>query len=174
LEVFDQLDEDRKNWFVGDSYLSQGRDELAIANLEESLRQEGYSDTGWIEELVVAGRNPATGQSALDLAIPQIVDSAPDDISIDLSTELKSWYLYFGFLDRFFELMQQEGLSKTNWTNGEYYLATGLGIPSIGFRSHPKFVEVANALGITDIWEQRGPPDFCSKVNDRWVCMSPD
>ncbi|MDH3439932.1 MAG: hypothetical protein OEM63_04205, partial [Gammaproteobacteria bacterium] len=74
----------------------------------------------------------------------------------------------------YFELMQQEDLSKTNWTKGGEYLAQGLFVPSSGFRSHPKFIDVANTLGIVDVWEQRGPPDFCSKVDNQWVCQSPE
>lgn len=170
LEVFDQLDKDRKHWYVGDAHLSQGRDEIAIRSFEATLIQDGYIDTDWIKELINAGRNPEAGQSALDLAIPQIVNSAPDDISVNLATELTSWYLYFGFLDRYFELMQQEDLSKTNWTKGGEYLAQGLFVPSSGLRSHPKFIDVANTLGIIDVWEQRGPPYFCSRINSLWEC----
>jgi hypothetical protein len=40
----------------------------------------------------------------------------------------------------------------------------------LGFTAHPKYLEVAEATGIMDVWEQRGPPDFCEKVDGQWVC----
>jgi len=39
-----------------------------------------------------------------------------------------------------------------------------------GFTAHPKYLEAAESLGVIDIWEQRGPPDFCEKLNGQWVC----
>ena len=39
-----------------------------------------------------------------------------------------------------------------------------------GYTSHPMYLEVAERLGLIDIWEQRGPPDFCEKVGGKWVC----
>jgi hypothetical protein len=39
-----------------------------------------------------------------------------------------------------------------------------------GFTARPQYVELANRMGLVDIWEQRGPPDFCSKADGRWVC----
>jgi hypothetical protein len=39
-----------------------------------------------------------------------------------------------------------------------------------GFTAHPKYLEVAEWMGLTDVWDRRGPPDYCSKVEGRWVC----
>jgi hypothetical protein len=32
------------------------------------------------------------------------------------------------------------------------------------------YVELAESLGFIEIWEQRGPPDFCQKLDGEWVC----
>jgi hypothetical protein len=40
----------------------------------------------------------------------------------------------------------------------------------LGFTAHPKYLEVVESIGIMDVWEQRGPPDFCDKVGGEWVC----
>jgi hypothetical protein len=40
----------------------------------------------------------------------------------------------------------------------------------LGFTAHPKYLEVAKSLGFIELWEQRGPPDYCNKVDSQWVC----
>jgi hypothetical protein len=58
----------------------------------------------------------------------------------------------------------------SNWTDAEGLINAGMKYRRQGFTAHAKFLEVAEATGIMDVWEQRGPPDFCEKVNGRWLC----
>jgi hypothetical protein len=40
----------------------------------------------------------------------------------------------------------------------------------MGFTAHPKYLEVAEASSFIELWEQRGPPNFCNKESGHWVC----
>ena len=37
-------------------------------------------------------------------------------------------------------------------------------------RNHPRFMELADALGLTDYWTVAGPPDLCRYQGDRLIC----
>ena len=39
-----------------------------------------------------------------------------------------------------------------------------------GFTAHPLYLEVARQASIIELWEERGPPDFCEKTSGQWVC----
>ncbi|NOR19852.1 MAG: hypothetical protein GQ538_07155, partial [Xanthomonadales bacterium] len=41
---------------------------------------------------------------------------------------------------------------------------------SSGFTADPRFLDLAKAIGHIDMWEQRGAPDFCEKLDGQWVC----
>ena len=56
------------------------------------------------------------------------------------------------------------------WTDADFHVWKGTLFRHGGFTAHPKYLEAAEKLGITDVWEQRGPPDFCNKVADQWIC----
>ena len=32
------------------------------------------------------------------------------------------------------------------------------------------YAEIAETGGYIELWEQRGPPDFCKKLDGEWVC----
>jgi hypothetical protein len=83
---------------------------------------------------------------------------------------LDIWYLQFGFIDRYFELILAHGLTDSSWTDADVLIFSGTLYRESGFTSHPKYLGVATATGLVEIWEQRGPPDFCEKVSGQWVC----
>jgi len=83
---------------------------------------------------------------------------------------MNHWYLNFGFLDRFFELILAGELTDSTWTDAQNFIFGGTIFQRPEFTAHPKYLEVAKRLGLIDIWEQRGPPDFCSKESGQWVC----
>ena len=80
------------------------------------------------------------------------------------------WYVFFGFLDRYFELILDLDLTDSAWTDAEVPVHDGTVFRHLGFTAHPKYLEVVELLGIVELWEQRGPPDFCEKVGGEWVC----
>ena len=170
LQVFDQMGIDRQNWYTGEVNLANKRDRIAIGRFEDDLALFGFPDMTWVEDLVTGARDPATGQAYLDRRIPQIAASMPEQLPFDMQRQLLYWYLFFGFLDRYFEFIFERDLTKSTWTDADNLVTAGAGHPQLGFTAHPKYLEVAELLGIIDVWEQRGPPDFCEKVSGEWVC----
>ena len=78
--------------------------------------------------------------------------------------------MLFGYLDRYYELILEHDINDGEWSDAEVLLQTGVIFWRQGFTAHPKYLEVAEALGIVELWEHRGPPDFCEKVGGEWVC----
>jgi TolB-like protein len=151
-------------------YLVEKQDEIAISDLEAWLQQIGYPDSTWVRELVTAARDPTTGQAYLDRRIPQIVASVPEEDKYNWQMILTKWYLVFGFLDRYFELILDLDLTDSSWTDAELLVYEGTIFRRLGFTAHPQYLEVAESIGMIELWEQRGPPDFCSKSSGQWVC----
>ena len=94
----------------------------------------------------------------------------PEESAYKMQELLTRWYLFFGFLDRFFEVILATELTDSTWTDAQILVANGTKYRRVGFTAHPKYLEVAESLGIIDVWEQRGPPDFCEKVDGEWAC----
>ncbi len=170
-EIIKQMNLDPTLWqwtLVGIDVV-EGRNDDAIAYIESWLQQNDYPNPGWFRELVTAAQDPASGQAYLDDHIPQIIAAMPEDDGLDWQYGLTISYLYFGFLDRFFELIYTTGLTDTTWGGGLYTWIGNI-FRRQGFTAHPKYLEVTKLLGIIDTWEQRGPPDFCEKLGSEWVC----
>jgi TolB-like protein len=170
LQLALELDNFFAQWFLPTFHLSQGRDEDAIAIYESTLRRAGASDIAWVRDLIIAGRDRATGQAYLDNRIPEIITSLPEEIALDWQNNLDLWYLQFGFLDRYYETLLAANPNKESWSLAAVYFWNGIILQRVEFTAHPKFLEVAEQIGIIDVWEQRGPPDFCEKVAGNWVC----
>ena len=164
-----QLGNDSAQWNIGEMHLAEKQDDIAIAHFEAVLEQGGLP-SNWVRELVTGARDPATGRAYLDRHIPQIVASVPEEAAINMQDNLAAWYLHFGFLDRYFEQILDLDLTDSVWTDADIPVWRGTVFRRSGFTAHPKYLEIARSIGIIEVWEQRGPPDFCEKVGDQWVC----
>ena len=80
------------------------------------------------------------------------------------------WYLFFEFPDRHFELIFDLDPVGTGWTDADVPLHDGSVFRRLGFTAHPKYLEAVALVGIVELWEQRGPPDFCKKTGGNWIC----
>lgn len=170
LEFADQLGGGYAKWGLGEANIVEKQDDVAIAYFEALHKQAGLP-TNWIREMVTAARDPATGQAYLDRHIPEIVASTPERFAYQWQLLLTKWYLLFGFLDRYFELILANDLAVPTWNDSEVLIHGGIKYRRLGFTMHPNYLEVAEAMGSVDVWEQRGPPDFCNKVDGQWVCQ---
>jgi len=94
----------------------------------------------------------------------------PEDDELDWEEELFLWYLYLGLLDRYFEAILDLDLTNEAWSYAFIPVVGGTTHRRSGFTAHPKYLEVVEAMGIIDVWEHRGPPDFCEKTGGGWVC----
>jgi hypothetical protein len=157
-------------WFVPAINLTLGNDELAIAQLEEVLESYGINDIAWIRDLVEGARDPTKGPAYLDRRVEEILASIPDEHHTYWRSMLEEQYLWLGFLDRFYDILFSYGPNNQGQTDADIYVWLGTVFRRTGFTAHPRYLEVAGLLGIPEIWEQRGPPDFCEKVESQWVC----
>ena len=170
MEIADQFGYELAKWELGIGNLREKQDDAAIAHFEAYLQQLDYPDSSWVRYLVTGARDPATGQAYLDRRIPQIIASMPEEVAYNMQLILIQWYLFFGFLDRYFEVILDFDITDSTWTDASVLVYVGTANRNLGFTAHPKYLEVAEAIGIMDVWEQRGPPDFCEKVDGLWVC----
>ena len=170
LSIALQLGNDTAKWTIGEVNLAEMQDNIAIAHFTTWLQQQGDPDSSWVRELVTGARDPATGQAYLDRGIPEILRSMPEGRAFNIRRTLTMWYLAFGFFDRYFEQIFAIELTDSTWTDAGHLVFTGTTARHLGFTAHPKYLEVAEATGIVDVWEQRGPPDFCEKVSGQWIC----
>jgi TolB-like protein len=121
-------------------------------------------------ELVAGARDLAAGQAYLDRRIPEILASTDAHDRYFAQLKLTDLYLHLGFLDRYFELILDRDLTGTTWSDADNWIYTGTILRRTGFTAHPRYLEVAELTGIIDVWEQRGPPDFCEKIAGKWTC----
>ncbi len=87
-----------------------------------------------------------------------------------MQLNLTMWYLYLGFLDRYFELILAIEPTDVTRSDADSLVFVGTVWRHLGFTAHPKYLDIAESIGKIDVWEQRGPPDFCEKVDGQWVC----
>lgn len=159
-------------WFEIEANLAAGRDDTAVALLESFFGERGFPDSGWASALVFGARNPVTGEVELDRQISQIIATVPETDRRGMQRTLSGLYLVFGFLDRYYEIISGFELSDAAWTDADDLVDKGVVYPALGFTAHPRYVEVAERLGIVDAWEERGPPDYCRQDAGSWVCES--
>lgn len=157
---------------LGHRYFYTGRYDLGAEVYAEVLRFVGFADTAWVNEAVHKGRNPDTGPVYLDTLIADRVDSLPEEKRFNARMVLVQWYLALGHLDRYFEIIQSLDLTSSTWTDADWlvYLGT-VARTETGFTAHPKYLEVADSIGLTALWDQRGAPDFCHQENGNWICQ---
>jgi TolB-like protein len=131
----------------------------------------GPVDTSWVVEAVQEGREPATGSEYLDRLIADKIDVLPEDQRYSAWSIVVTWYPVFGQLDRYFEVIQSLDLATSIWTDADWLVYMGTIMRTqTGFTAHPKYVEVADSIGLRELWDQRGAPDFCRKENGNWTC----
>jgi tetratricopeptide (TPR) repeat protein len=173
LKLADQFGSESGKRDLFHFYLEDGRDDIAIAHLEALLEEgEGRLPTGWVGDLVVGARNPETGQAHLDRRIPEILASVPEDRFYEMRGILTRLYLSLGFLDRYYELINEFGGTGSAWSDVEIFIYAGTIKRQSGFTVQPGYLEAAEkfAYGVVSLWEQRGPPDHCEKLDGQWVC----
>jgi tetratricopeptide (TPR) repeat protein len=173
LKLADQFGSETAKRELFHFYLEDERDEIAITHLEAALKEdEGGMPKGWVRDLIAGARNPATGQAHLDRRIPEIVASMPDDRAYEMRVTLIRLYLSLGFLDRYYELVDDLGGTTSGWNDAEIFVYPGTIKRLSGFTAHPRYLDVAEkqTYGAVSLWEKRGPPDHCKKLDGQWVC----
>jgi len=172
LSVIEQLHPQVANWNRGLMNIWNQNYDLAIENMQATFMQWAIPsrDRDRLANLINEGRDAATGQSHLDREIPLIIATAPSEIQPEFEGEMTLFYLYFGFVDAYFDQIAAFEPSERRWSTADKLMFLGTISRHFGFTAHPRYLELAETLGIVDVWEQRGPPDFCRKRDEVWVC----
>jgi TolB-like protein len=157
-------------WLVPAIHLLEGDDEEFISSTEDLLLFQGIDDTAWVRELVTGGRGQPDRQAYTDRRSEEILASFPDRPPLNWGTSLVDLYLILGSLDRYYEILLSPDPNQQGGADADIMVWRGTLFRRTGFTAHPRYLEAAEQIGIIHIWEQRGPPDFCKKVDNNWVC----
>jgi tetratricopeptide (TPR) repeat protein len=162
FEISDQLGNPFASYLLGILYLLEEQDEIAIGLIESFLRKQGQP-VEWVRELVVGARDPETGQAHLDRVLLRFEDEAA-------GFRGEEFYLAFRFLDRFFERLFEIGLTGVEWSPAELLVSNATILRQSGFTADPRYLEWAEADGLFELWDERGAPDHCEKLDGQWAC----
>jgi tetratricopeptide (TPR) repeat protein len=168
----------RKSAELAPGYFSPGLDtifraSLAAGNDEEAIRVvTPWFDEDWfrrpsIEAFVADMRDPETGRSALKEWVEY--RAANVEFSIDASWA-GIYYLVFGYMDLHIEAIDSYGPQTAGWSDAGILENWGVFLPVTGYRKTQQFLDRAEGSGLIELWEHRGPPDYCSKDSGEWVC----
>ena len=152
--------------YLGTDQLIAGNDEQA-ADYYSAYFQSIGADPEAVRSLIQNARDPDTGKAFLD---NWIVESVANASTTEETIEPYFRYLEFGYLDDYFAAANNLRGKGTGWTNAEILEADGMTFRRIGYTRHPAYLENAESDGLFDLWDQRGAPDHCQKVDGDWVC----
>jgi TolB-like protein len=121
-----------------------------------------------LKNFIDSATDPESGLTFLRSWIDEIDASAA---SYYEKLNAKVWYLMLGYLDDYWrEIEVNTPESPSSWTNSEQLEFIGVIWHSTGFRRHTSYIPYAAKYGMTDLWDKRGAPDFCSKTDGQWAC----
>jgi tetratricopeptide (TPR) repeat protein len=112
-------------------------------------------------ESVALGRQQSTGGKAL---LQHLIKSEY------ASSEFGSLLSAFSHHDENFVYLERIGGFQQGPNDAETVLQYATYLTGTGFIAHPRYVEMAEAYGLTSVWDRRGAPDRCSKTGERWTC----
>ena len=168
----------RKSAELDPGYFGQGLNtifmtSLAAGNDEEAIRvmtpyfDEDFFRRPSIEAFIADMRDPETGRSALQEWAEY--RKANTDIYADAAFA-GAFYLAFGHVDLYIEAIDSYGSTGTYWADVEVLESWGIYVPVTGYRKTQHFLDRAEGSSLIELWEHRGPPDYCSKDSGEWVC----
>ncbi len=143
-------------------HFMQGNDRLALDMLTRDLRYQGWDVGNLPETLAKVRAEQLTGEQLRALLDADPVWNKP------------RWYWMFfaafGYMDELFEILEELGAYGQAQNDAEWPLAGLMIMRPPGFLADPRFVEIAEAYGMADVWRKRGAPDYCKPAGDSWVC----
>ena len=123
-----------------------------------------------MRELVTVARDPETGQANLERVIQEWNAGFPEESEFEIQRILSQFLLDFRFLDRYIEIIIASDIGSNAWNDGSQLVYNAARDRSSDFTAHPKYLELAETAGLITLWEQRGPPDHCKKLDGQWAC----
>jgi len=113
--------------------------------------------------------DPDTGR---DFLVEYVNDEVSNATNFLEQTSPRQWLLYFGYINDYWDAIDEldPPPGSTAWSNAETLEHLGKIYHRTGFARHPRYLEYQQKYRTTDLWDQRGAPDICSKVDGEWVC----
>jgi TolB-like protein/DNA-binding winged helix-turn-helix (wHTH) protein len=142
-------------------HMMRGETDAAFAFLKFTFADSG-TDSGplpWIYELEEAGRSFIENRESTDTLV-SVIERVPARVAF--ADEYLT--LLFNLKDPFFEYFSRTVDESHLWPT---FLTPILWLPE--YRSYvedPRFLDIVGRNGALEIWEQRGFPDGCSRVDD--------
>lgn len=147
-----------------------GRDTEAI-DFHKSYRIDSPVVPVDLGDFLARARNPDSGASFVDAYVQSVQEQGA---MLQQMGYAMMWYLVLHRTEDFWRSMKRlDGAGKEwrrGWSDADM-LAYGATIfHATEFFSSPEYIPYATAQTLVDLWERRGPPDHCQKVDDKWVC----
>ena len=147
--------------------VAHGEYEIAITGLERLYESIGL-DPAEVRPFVQSARDPDTGKDFLAGYIKEIKESAA---SVQEIMTAKFWYLAFGYVDEFWqEIEDTAALSTSSWTDADVLEHACRFLAVTRCAASPRAIAYAKQNQMTELWDTRGPPDRCHKDSGDWVC----
>jgi len=139
----------------------------SVEPLEKAWAAMGL-DAAEARAFIEGASDPENGKAFLDARIRRGIGG---DFSQENINRWYPWYLAFGYLDDYFEIIERlQAETDTTWTNADTLEGLGMVYTMSGYLAHPGFTQRNRRFSITEIWDKRGTPDRCSKDGGEWVC----
>lgn len=157
-------------WALVGMLLMEHRDEIAVDFVESALESRGDAGPDWFRAVVDHARDPSNGQAYLDRQIPEVVRIMSGQHSLLWEEEVLGLYLYFGYLDRYYDSVFATEPTDRTWHYSGVHAWRGVIFRRHGFTGHPGYLNLMQLLGVDKVWNQRGAPDYCSRSGSGWSC----
>ena len=149
----------------------RGEDEDAIKVLAQMYENYEIPLTGMdgssIRSFVESARDPFGGKDFIAAAVAEMQANASDFAT---ATVANFWYLAFGYLEEYVDAIESMHVEGNVWTNSDVLEQAGRFYKASSYLSNPRVASWRDESGQSELYEQRGPPDDCSKVDGDWVC----
>ena len=140
-----------------------GEYESAIVAEEKAIAASGGDPAGF-REIMESITESASGKANLDAYVSDLVDATTNPV---WKINAHNWYMVFGYVDEFWEIIDTyRSDTRGPWKWGYELRYDGNVWAGSEFRTHPKYI----TQEFIDLWDHRGPPDFCNKDSGEWVC----
>ncbi len=147
-------------WYAAIAALLAGEDDEAIEHMSHvEWHSEAYIDR--FQTLIATARSP-DGDG--DEFLGELQASSTDYF------EFGFLFVPLGMIDQAYEYFERLGAFQPAQTNAELAIEDATIMTGSGFTAHPRYVEMATAYGLASVWDRRGPPDHCDKIDGNWTC----
>ena len=154
-------------WDIALDYLIAKEFEAAIEVLKKTPATEFWNPED-ARLIVESAADPGKGKAFLDDWIGNVANTANYFSDVNAAY---FWYLAFGHVDDYWQQIEDyEAQTDSAWTMADELEIRGTAFPSLGYTRHPQYVTNGIKWGLTELWDERGPPDMCNKSTGQWVC----